>query len=431
MFTSMEQQAMRNVFKDQPMRLVQLTFGELRSFADLFSHGIEDSCLEALLRWLPNRLKRPEQSGSWTQRSATQFYRDTGFDIPLPATLCEGHSVLNAALVQDALAGVLSEADESIEELVDSIGDLDRIPERLRHRVIDEAQALLAADSSITEGEFYYFHKRQPPGLWWGCRDLHPCCLLSKVANTSSLLSALRACQLASLPDHCISGQKVSVRLKLVESWIYALEPRKALDVISISSAYGTQLRGLRKSTPPKQSRIEQHVQVAASLEQVSIPASHSESSTSDSSSDMVTPGGKHARNMPSTQLSIPISMTGLDRFAASSRSPCASGIRSGVPVPPPLEVKKETERPNPGGQIHDRRPVDSFYGLPSTVALDRALPETPLLPGCYTYRSRVEVSWDPRTALRLSDMSPPPIDYGSKPSGTFRLSSYTTYRMQ
>lgn len=345
---------MRNVYKDRPMRLVQLTSCELRSFAEVFSHGIEIPCLEALLTWLPDRLTRPAQLGPWTQHSATQFYRDLGFDVPPPATLCKGHNTLNAALVQDALAGVLSEADENIEELVESIGGTDKIPERLRHRVIDEAQAFLAADSTITEGEFYYFHKRQPPGLWWNRRDLHPCCLLGKIANTPSLLSALRACQLASLPDESISGQNASVRLTLIESWIYALEPKKALDVISISSAYSNQLRALRRSGTPKQLKVEQQ--------------------------PLMVPSQSHDLAQESFYNNVPIG---------------------------------------------NRRPVSSFYGPPQTSAPDLSLPATPSLTDCSSQNSNPDVSWDRRAALRLSDMSPPPIDYDSKPIGNYRLPSW------
>ena len=214
---------MHNIYGEKPMRLVSLSPGELNSLADLFSYGSNKSCLQALLLSLPDGLKRPELPEPWTQYSINQFYRGTGVNVSLPASLCKAHEVLNAARVQDVLAGVLSEADEGIEELINSLGGVNHIPERLRHRVLDETQAFLAADVTITEGEFYHFHGRNAPSFWWDRRNLYPCCILSKVANTESLLSALRSCLLARLPDDFVRGQKHSMRLAIIEAWIYAL----------------------------------------------------------------------------------------------------------------------------------------------------------------------------------------------------------------
>lgn len=271
--------AIKRMYANRPLSLIQLTPPEVDLFASIFSHPehnpvsnqtADSDCdpwsLPSLLQTLPPRLTNPTP-GAFPQKSLCKMLNDAGADLPLPAPLCKTHSTLNAQLVQDAFDMVVGEIEDHLPTTLNRIAASTScfshkrsrfapspIPEYIRHRIIAEAEAFLAC--YLDADEYIHWYGRAPPQMWAQHRHLPPCCILTLVGSSPQLLCALRALLIARIPHEFVDGKKVSARMLLFEAWVQGLESEGlAVDVLQRSSKAGAELRALRMrregATPP------------------------------------------------------------------------------------------------------------------------------------------------------------------------------------
>lgn len=259
--------AIKRMYANRPLSLVQLTPAEIDLFASVLSRAEQNPVsnqaadsldepwsLPSLFQTLPPRLTNPTP-GAFPQKTLCKMLNDAGADLPLPAPLCKLHSTLNAQLVQDAFDMVVGEIEDHLPTTLDRIaastlGQRRRfapnpVPEYIQHRIIAEAEAFLAC--YLDADEFAHWYGRLPPKMWAHHRKLPPCCILARVGSSPQLLCALRALLVARMPQEFVDGQKASARMLLFEAWIKGLQPQSAgVDVLERSSKAGAELRAFR-----------------------------------------------------------------------------------------------------------------------------------------------------------------------------------------
>jgi len=146
------------VYADKPMLTISLNRSEIDPLANALSTLAEASRTQTFYDCLPDRLCTSTLDESHTQQGTCCTLNRAGTESSGPASLCQDHCKLNAFLVRDVLHDVCSEVDEKLEKLIQSIGGRSHISNKLMHRVIDEAEAFLAA--TLDADEWTHFYKR-------------------------------------------------------------------------------------------------------------------------------------------------------------------------------------------------------------------------------------------------------------------------------